>query len=141
MVFSTNTVRRRPESREQQRVELGFHEASSETRRWLDRHRARLPSCPCILVTFPLPQELRPVARSDQRVVYDALVRAAAETLLRIAADPQQLGARLAILAVLHTWTQDLRYHPHVHVVTPRTWTRDWVVHLQEAGSGQQVLE
>jgi hypothetical protein len=123
-------------------------------------------------------------------VVYDALLRVAAETLLRVAADPQQLGARPAILAVLHTWTQDLRYHPHVHVlitggglapdgshwvptprpdflfpgyvlstvfrgkmrdalrradladqVAPRTWTRDWVVHVQSAGSGHRVLD
>lgn len=161
-----------------------------QTRRWLDRHRARLLPCPYFLVTFTLPQELRAVARSHQRIVYDALVRAAAETLLTIAADPAHLGARPAILAVLHTWTQDLRYHPHVHLlisggglapdgarwvptprpdfllpgyvlspvfrakmrdalrraelvdqVTPGTWTRDWVVHVQPAGSGQRVLE
>lgn len=88
-----------------------------QTRRWLDRHRARLLPCPYFLVTFTLPQELRAVARSHQRTVYDALLRTAAETLLRVAADPQHLGARPAILAVLHTWTQDLRYHPHVHVL------------------------
>ena len=64
-----------------------------------------------------VPQALRAVARSHQRTVYDALLRTAAETLLTLAADPQHLGARPAILAVLHTWTQDLRYHPHVHVL------------------------
>jgi len=161
-----------------------------QTRRWLDLHRARLLPCPYFLVTFTLPDDLRAVARSHQRTVYGALVRAAAETLLTLAADPQHLGARPAILAVLHTWTQDLRYHPHVHVlvtagglapdgtrwvptprpdflfpgyvlspvfrgklrqalrqaglldqVAPDIWTRDWVVHVQAAGSGQQVLE
>jgi len=161
-----------------------------QTRRWLDLHRARLLPCPYFLVTFTLPQELRAVTRSHQRTVYDALLRAAAETLLRVAADPQQLGARPAILAVLHTWTQDLRYHPHVQVlitggglaldgprwvptprpdflfpgyvlspvfrgtmhdalrranladqVAPRTWTHDWVVHVQSAGAGHRVLE
>jgi hypothetical protein len=161
-----------------------------QTRRWLDRHRARLLPCPYFLVTFTLPEELRPIARSHQRLVYDALMRAAAEALLRVATDPQHLGARPAILAVLHTWTQDLRYHPHVHVlitggglapdgtrwvptprpdflfpgyvlspvfrgkmrdalrranladqVAPRTWTRDWVVHVQSAGSGHRVLD
>jgi len=130
------------------------------------------------------------VARSHQRTVYDALVRTAAQTLLTIAADPAHLGGRPAILAVLHTWTQDLRYHPHVHVlitggglapdgtrwvptprpdflfpgyvlspvfrghmhdalrranlagqVAPNTWTRDWVVQVQTAGSGHRVLE
>lgn len=88
-----------------------------QTRRWLDLHRDRLLPCPYFLVTFTLPQELRAVTRSHQRTVYDALLRAAAETWLRVAADPQHLGARPAILAVLHTWTQDLRYHPHVHVL------------------------
>jgi hypothetical protein len=161
-----------------------------QTRRWLELHRARLLPCPYFLVTFTLPQELRAIARSHQRAVYDALLRAAAETLLTLAADPQHLGARPAILAVLHTWTQDLRYHPHVHVlitggglapdgtrwvptprpdflfpgyvlspvfrgkmrdalrraglldqVAPDTWTRDWVVHVQSAGSGEQVLD
>jgi hypothetical protein len=161
-----------------------------QTRRWLAVHRARLLLCPYFLVTFTLPATLRAVARSHQRTVYDVLMRAAAETLLTIAADPQYLGARPAILAVLHTWTQDLRYHPHVHVlitggglvpdgtrwlptarpdflfpgyvlspvfrgkmrdamrraglhdqIAPDTWTRDWVVHVQTAGSGQQVLE
>jgi hypothetical protein len=162
----------------------------AQTRRWLDLHRSRLLPCPYFLVTFTLPEALRSVARSHQRTVYDALVRTAAETLLTLAADPQHLGARPAILAVLHTWTQDLRYHPHVHVlitggglapegarwiptarpdflfpgyvlssvfrgkmrealrraglldqVTSDTWTRDWVVHVQPAGAGQQVLE
>lgn len=161
-----------------------------QTRRWLDRHRARLLPCPYFLVTFTLPDTLRVVARSHQRTVRDALLRAAAETLLTLAADPQHLGARPAILAVLHTWTQDLRYHPHVHVlitgggrapdqtrwvptarpdflfpgyvlsplfrgkmrdairraelldqVTPDTWARDWVVHVQPAGAGHHVLE
>jgi len=161
-----------------------------QTRRWLEIHRARLLPCPYFLVTFTLPQELRAVARSHQRTVYDALLRAAAETLLTIATDPQHLGARPAILAVLHTWTQDLRYHPHVHVlitggglsgdgtrwvalrrpdflfpgyvlspvfrgklrdalrraglldqVTPDLWSREWVVQVQPAGSGQRVLE
>lgn len=161
-----------------------------QTRRWLDRHAARLLPCPYFLVTFTLPQELRAIARSHQRLVYDALLRAAADTLLTLSADPAHLGARPAILAVLHTWTQDLRYHPHVHVlitggglapdgsrwiptprpdflfpgfvlsrvfrgkmhhalrrahvadpVPPRTWTREWVVHVQSAGAGQRVLE
>lgn len=88
-----------------------------QTRRWLALHRARLLPCRYFLVTFTLPPALRAVARSHQRTVYDALLRTAAETLLALAADPRHLGARPAILAVLHTWTQDLRYHPHVHVL------------------------
>lgn len=89
----------------------------AQTRRWLALHRARLLPCPYFLVTFTLPQALRAIARAHQRAVYDALLRAAAQTLLTLAADPQHLGARPAILTVLHTWTQDLRYHPHVHVL------------------------
>lgn len=57
------------------------------------------------------------MARAHPRAVYDAVLRTAAQTLLTLAADPDHLGARPGLLAVLHTWTQTLRYHPHVHVL------------------------
>jgi len=51
--------------------------------------------------------------------VYGILFRAVAESLLEMAADPKRLGARIGFLAVLHTWTQRLEHHPHVHCVVP----------------------
>jgi hypothetical protein len=63
--------------------------------------------------------ELRDTAYQNKRVVYDLLMKAAVETTLAIAADPKRLGARIAIVAVLHRWGSTLTHHPHVHVVVP----------------------
>ena len=84
---------------------------------WLKGLRDRLLPCPYYFVTFTLPAELRSLARSNQRAVYDLLVREAAAALQRLADDPQWVGAKLGILAVLHTWSRDLSYHPHVHLL------------------------
>jgi len=88
-----------------------------DTRRWLEGLRGRLLPCPYYLGTFTLPAELRALARSHQRVVYDLLLRAAAAALQTLADDPRWVGATLGILAVLHTWARDLSYHPHVHLL------------------------
>jgi hypothetical protein len=73
--------------------------------------------CPYYFVTFTLPAELRPLARSHQSIVYDLLLREAAAALQHLADDPKWVGAKLGILAVLHTWSRDLSYHPHVHLL------------------------
>src|SRR5262249_3579287 len=70
-------------------------------------------------VVFTLPHLLAPLALQNKALVYGLLFRAAAETLLEIAADPQHLGAKIGFLAVLHTWGQTLRHHPHLHCVVP----------------------
>jgi putative transposase/transposase-like zinc-binding protein len=88
-----------------------------QTQRWLDRQRARLLPCACFLLTFTLPAELRALARAHQRIVYRVLMTAAAAALLKLTADPRYLGARPGLLAVLHTWTRALLYHPHVHML------------------------
>jgi hypothetical protein len=87
------------------------------TRRWLAGLLGRLLPCPYYFVTLTLPAELRPLARSHQRVVYDLLLREAAAALQHLADDPRWVGATLGILAVLHTWARDLSYHPHVHLL------------------------
>jgi adenylate cyclase len=70
-------------------------------------------------VVFTLPQLVAPLALQNQQLIYGLLFRAAAETLLQIAADPRHLGARIGFLAVLHTWGQNLHHHPHFHCVVP----------------------
>ena len=52
-------------------------------------------------------------------MIYDLLLRASAETVLTIAADPKHLGARIGITAVLHTWGSAMTHHPHVHMIVP----------------------
>jgi hypothetical protein len=101
-----------------------------QTQRWLERQRARLLPCAYFLLTFTLPAELRALARAHQKLVYGLLMTAAAAALLKLSADPRDLGARPGALAVLHTWTRALLYHPHVHLLVTagglrgpeRTW-------------------
>ena len=66
-------------------------------------------------VTVTVPEELRDVLRANQRDGYALLMKAAAEATIELARDPRHVGATVGVLAVLHTWTQQLLYHPHVH--------------------------
>ena len=89
----------------------------AQTERWIEKRRGRLPACSYFLVTFTLPAELRPLARTHPKKIYGLLMKAAADALQTLAADPRHLGARLGILAVLHTWTRAMLFHPHVHML------------------------
>lgn len=84
---------------------------------WLEKRESDLLPVPYFHVVFTLPHELAPLALQNQRIVYGILFQAAAETLLKIAADPKHLGARVGCLMVLHTWGQNLMHHPHVHAI------------------------
>ncbi len=88
-----------------------------QTERWIGKQRQRLLPCSYYLMTFTLPAGLRAVARSHPRIVYGVLMKAAADALQRLARDPRFLGARVGALAVLHTWTRAMLYHPHVHML------------------------
>lgn len=83
--------------------------------RWLEARAAELLPVPYFHVVFTLPDVFDPLALANPRVVYDLLLRCAAETLLELTADPNHLGARTGVIAVLHTWGQSLCLHPHVH--------------------------
>ncbi|MGH8771105.1 MAG: IS91 family transposase [Burkholderiales bacterium] len=87
--------------------------------RWLDDRLADLLPVPYFHVVFTLPEQLASVALQNKRVVYNLLFATAAETLRTVAADPRHLGAEIGLLAVLHTWGQTLRHHPHLHCVVP----------------------
>jgi hypothetical protein len=87
--------------------------------RWLEARAAELLPVPYFHLVFTLPDALDPIALANPRVVYDLLLRSAAETVLEVAANPDHLGARTGVLAVLHTWGQALQFHPHVHCVVP----------------------
>ena len=88
-------------------------------RDWLADREAELLPVPYFHVVFTLPAAIGDLAWSNKAVVYDLLFKAAAETLLTLAADPQHLGARIGLTAVLHTWGSALTHHPHVHVIVP----------------------
>lgn len=88
-------------------------------RDWLAAREADLLPVPYYHVVFTLPGEVADVAYQNKAAVYDALFKAASETMLTIAADPKHLGARLGLTAVLHTWGSAMTHHPHVHMIVP----------------------
>jgi len=87
--------------------------------RWMEKRRRELLPTPYVHVVFTLPRPLAPLALQNKKVVYDLLFRTSAETLLEVARDPQHLGAEIGFFSVLHTWSQKLELHPHVHCVVP----------------------
>ena len=99
---------------------------------WLARQQALLLPVPYFMVTFTLPEGLRALARSNQRLVYDVLFQTSAAALQTLAADARFVGGQLGFLGVLQTWSRDLTYHPHVHYLVPggglsadgQTWLR-----------------
>ena len=86
---------------------------------WLAARQAELLPVPYFDVVFTLPAPAAEIAFQNKETVYAILFRTAAETLRTIAADPKHLGAEIGLLAVLHTWGQNLHHHPHVHCVVP----------------------
>ena len=88
-------------------------------RTWLAAREADLLPVGYFHVVFTVPTEIADIAWQNKAVVYDLLFRAAANTMLTIAADPKHLGARVGITAVLHTWGSALTHHPHVHMIVP----------------------
>jgi hypothetical protein len=87
----------------------------NESERWLAARKEELLPCPYFHVTVTVPEELRAVLRANQRDGYAALMKAAAEAIVELARDPAHVGGTVGVMAVLHTWTQQLHYHPHVH--------------------------
>lgn len=85
--------------------------------KWIAARSARVLPARHFHVVFTLPGELRPLARYRPSLVFDMLFAAAAASLQELARDPQHIGVELGITAVLHTWTRDLRLHPHVHCI------------------------
>ena len=155
---------------------------------WLAEQQSLLLPIPHFLVTFTLPDELRAVARSNQKTIYNLLFRASAQALQQLAQDPRFVGARPGMVGVLHTWTRQLLYHPHLHYIVTgggltadgrwrasrkdflvpvkalskifpaklrdqlkktqlfaqveaRVWQKDWVVHSEPVGSGEQAFK
>lgn len=85
--------------------------------KWLEKRRQRILPVHYFHVVFTLPSELQSLGLRSPRIMYDLLFRAASETLLTLGRDPKRYGALLGITAVMHTWTRDLRFHPHVHCI------------------------
>jgi len=120
---------------------------AQQTVRWVAARAAELLPVTFHHVIFTVPWQLRQVARRHQRAVLGALMRAAAESLQTLAGDPRFGGGRLAVLAVLHTWSATLLWHPHVHCLVPglvvradRTWRRTHRGFLVPVGALSRIV-
>jgi Putative transposase/Transposase zinc-binding domain len=86
---------------------------------WLEARQAELLPVPYFHVVFTVPAQVAEIAFQNKAIVYDILFQATAETMRTIGADPKHLGAQIGMLAVLHTWGQNLHLHPHIHCIVP----------------------
>ena len=86
---------------------------------WIEDRQAELLNTQYFHVVFTVPDEIAAIGYQNKEAVYDILIRATSETLRTIAADPKHLGAEIGFFAVLHTWGQNLMFHPHLHCVVP----------------------
>ena len=91
----------------------------SAAREWLDAREAELLPVPYFHVVFSLPAEIAEIAYQNKGLVYDLLFKVSADVMTTIAADPEHLGAKIAITSVLHTWGSAMMHHPHVHMIVP----------------------
>ena len=84
---------------------------------WIDRRRADVLEAPYFHLVFTVPKELCSLIYQNQELLYDLMYKAAARTILELCQDKRYLGARPGFFSLLHTWAQDLHYHPHLHTV------------------------
>jgi len=86
---------------------------------WIEKRRRELLPTRYLHVVFTLPSRLAPLVLQNKKILYDLLFRTSADTLLEVARNPRHLGAEIGFFTVLHTWSQKLKIHPHVHCVVP----------------------
>lgn len=92
---------------------------AGRTLKWLKQYSSKILPVNYFHVVFTLPAQLRPLVRSNQQILYGCLFKAAAYSLTTLLADPQFAGGIPGMLAVLHTWSRDMNFHPHVHFLIP----------------------
>jgi len=90
-----------------------------QTQNWLKVQQELLLNVPYFFLTFTLPAELRTLVRANQKVLYSLLFQASAEATQKLALDPRYIGGQIGLVGVLHTWTRNLIFHPHVHYLAP----------------------
>jgi predicted Zn-ribbon and HTH transcriptional regulator len=87
--------------------------------RWINGRKKELLPVPYAHIVFTVPRPLAKLALQNKQLIYTMLLRFSAETLIEVARNPKRLGAEIGFFSVLHTWTQTMEYHPHVHCVVP----------------------
>ncbi len=87
--------------------------------RWINGRKKELLPVPYAHIVFTVPRPLAMLALQNKQFIYTMLLRLSAETLIEVARNPKRLGAEIGFFSVLHTWTQTMEHHPHVHCVVP----------------------
>ena len=90
-----------------------------QTQEWLEVQRELLLPVPYFMLTFTLPDQLRELVSKNQKMMYNLLFRASAQVTQSLALDRRYVGGKIGLVGVLHTWTRNLIYHPHVHYLVP----------------------
>lgn len=84
---------------------------------WIDKRRSEVIDSPYFHVVFTIPASLNSLVYANQKLLYDLLHKASSQTLLELSQNPRFLGATPGIIQVLHTWGQELNFHPHIHCI------------------------
>lgn len=93
---------------------------------WLEKSNRLLLPVNHFMVTFTIPEELRALARSNQKLFYSILFKSSSQTMEKLSLDPKYVGGKLGMIGILHTWSRNLIYHPHVHyIVTGGGYSKD----------------
>jgi len=87
--------------------------------RWIEKRCDELLPCQYFHAVFTLPSELRPLMLRNKELSYNLLFKAASETLKQVANKSSKLGSDIGFIGILHTWSQTLIDHPHVHFIIP----------------------
>jgi len=96
---------------------------------WVDKQQNNIVDAPYFHVVFTVPEQLQGFIYQNQKLLYTLMYQAVSQTLLELAWDKKYLGAQIGFLSILHTWAQDLHYHPHIHTVVMAgglTKTNQW---------------
>lgn len=84
---------------------------------WIDARKSEVVDSPYFHAVFTIPQELNPIMYANKKLLYALFYKCVAETLTELSSDKKYLGAQIGFIQILHTWGQNLSYHPHIHAI------------------------
>jgi len=90
-----------------------------EREKWITQRKKELVPVKYFYIVLTIPEELNRIALQNKKIVYDILFKAGSETLIKLGKDEKHLGGEIGVIAVLHTWGQNLVEHPHLHCIVP----------------------
>jgi len=99
---------------------------SLKKERWLEAREKEMLPTSYFHIVFTLAEGLRPLVLRNQKVVYNLLFKSVSETLTELARDSKHLGAEIGFMAILHTWSQTLIDHPHLHCLVTGGGISGW---------------